>query len=61
VSKGKSTRFYRYRTPALTGLWRLTIGEAIDDAIQAGQARAEPGGEIEWLVPGRIERGPPVG
>jgi len=51
-------RFYRYRTRMLTGAWRLTVGEAIEDAIQAGQARAEPSGEIIWIVSGKIERGP---
>jgi len=53
-----SGRFYRYRTRALTGPWRLAVGEAMDDAIKAGQARAAPDGDIQWVVSGRIERGP---
>jgi hypothetical protein len=61
LPKGMSARFYRYRTRALTGVWRLTVGEAIDDAIRAGQARADPGGEIIWVVSGKIERGPREG
>jgi len=58
LSTGESARFYRYRTRVLVGAWRLTVGEAIDDAVLAGQARAEPNGEIKWVVPGEIERGP---
>lgn len=58
MSNGMGARFYRYRTRMLTGAWRLTVGEAIEDAIQAGQARAEPSGEIIWIVSGKIERGP---
>ena len=58
MSKARSARFHRYRTRALTGAWRLTMGEAIDDAIKAGQAMAEASGEITWVVPGTIERGP---
>ena len=47
---------YRYRTRTLTGPWQPTIGAAIDDALRAGQARADPGGHIHWVVPGEIER-----
>jgi hypothetical protein len=58
LTRAIGARFYRYRTRVLTGAWRLTVGEALDDAIKAGQARAEPNGEIRWIVSGKIERGP---
>jgi hypothetical protein len=57
-SKGKSARFYRYRTKTLTGPWQPTIGAAIDDAIRAGQARVALNGEIHWIIAGEIERIP---
>lgn len=47
---------YRYRTKVVTGPWAPTYGAAIDDAIRAGQARVGAGGQIEWIVPGEIER-----
>jgi hypothetical protein len=47
---------YRYCTPALAGTWRDTPGEALDDAVRAGQARIDASGrQIEMLI-GRIER-----
>jgi hypothetical protein len=47
---------YRYCTPALAGSWRETPGEALNDAVRAGQARIDPSGRhIEMLI-GRIEQ-----
>jgi hypothetical protein len=46
---------YRYSTAALIGPWRTSPGQALDDAIRAGQARYDlTGKQIELLV-GRIE------
>jgi hypothetical protein len=50
-------RSYRYRTRVLVGDWQASTEAAIDDAIRAGQARVDPGGEVRWVVPGRIESG----
>jgi hypothetical protein len=50
-------RRYRYRTPALTGPWRDSHGEAVRDAVKAKQAATDgddPSG-LRWIVPGRIE------
>jgi hypothetical protein len=52
-----TVRRYRYRTPALTGPWRDSPGEAARDAVRAKQAQVDddqPSG-VEWIVPGRIE------
>ncbi len=47
---------YRYCTPALAGTWRETPGEALNDAVRAGQARIDANGrQIEMLI-GRIEQ-----
>ncbi len=46
---------YRYRTAALVGPWRDTAERALADAMRSKQARLEEGGELVWLVPGRIE------
>jgi hypothetical protein len=48
---------YRYRTRALVGAWRPTIGAAIDDAINAGQALADLSGRLHWRTPGEFEQG----
>lgn len=48
---------FRYRTSALTGRWRETSAAAAADAVRAGQALPDAGGEsgLRWLVPGEIE------
>ena len=47
---------YRYCTPALAGPWRETPGDALNDAVRAGQARIDASGRhIEMLI-GRIEQ-----
>lgn len=53
-------RQYRYRTSALTGPWRESPGQALEDATRAQQARFEEGPpcRVEWNVPGRIEEVP---
>lgn len=53
-------RQYRYRTSALTGPWRESPGQALEDAARAQQARLEDGPpfRVEWNVPGRIEEVP---
>lgn len=50
-------RRYRYRTIVLTGPWRESPEQAIEDAARAQQARLEDGRpqNVEWNVPGRIE------
>jgi hypothetical protein len=50
---------YRYRTIVLTGPWRESPDQAIEDAAKAQQARVEDGPpvRIEWNVPGNIEEG----
>jgi len=48
---------YRYRTRALVGPWQPTLGAAWDDAIRAGQARAEADGTLHWVIQGEIEVG----
>jgi hypothetical protein len=48
---------HRYRTPAVVGPWRSTRGEALRDALKAGQCRRDddaPEG-LAWAVPGEIE------
>ena len=48
---------HRYRTVALVGAWRHSRGEAVQDALRAGQARHDdraPDGAA-WAVPGEIE------
>jgi hypothetical protein len=58
MPKGEPCRqCYRYRTRALVGVWRSTLGAALDDAIRAGQARVDPGGQVRWVVPGGVEIG----
>lgn len=53
-------RRYRYRTSALTGPWRESPHQALEDATRAQQARFEEGppSRVEWNVPGRIEDAP---
>ena len=46
---------YRYSTAALIGPWRKSPGEALDDAIKAGQARYDMSGKRIELLVGRIE------
>jgi len=48
---------YRYRTSALVGRWRATREKAIEDAVNAKQARQSGTGPngIAWVVPGTIE------
>lgn len=48
---------YRYRTSVLTGPWRDTELEAVNDAVRAKQAvnDASRTSGIEWTVPGKIE------
>lgn len=46
---------YRYRTPVLVGPWRRCPDKALADAVKAGQARADDGGTLNWLVTGGIE------
>lgn len=46
---------YRYLTPALVGPWRTSPGQALDDAIRAGQARYDLSGKRIELLVGRIE------
>lgn len=50
-------RRYRYRTSALTGPWRATEFEAVNDAVRAKQAVDDVTQEtgIRWTVPGKIE------
>jgi flavin-binding protein dodecin len=50
-------RRYRYRTIVLTGPWRESPEQAIEDAARAQQGRVDDRspGRIEWNVPGRIE------
>jgi len=49
---------YRYRTTVLVGPWRRHPDKALEDAVRAGQARAGEGGDLAWLVTGRIEESP---
>jgi hypothetical protein len=47
---------YRYRTGVLVGPWRDTREQAVADAVRSNQARIDgSGGDLLWLVPGRIE------
>ena len=48
-------RQYRYRTAALTGLWRDSQDAAFADAVRARQAVMEEDEAFRWVVPGRIE------
>ncbi len=43
---------YRFCTAALVGPWRETRCEALEDAVKAGQARPDAGGQIEMLIGG---------
>ena len=47
---------YRYRTPVLVGPWRRHRDRAIEDAIAAGQAIPDGGGNLHWTVSGEIEK-----
>ena len=47
---------YRYRTSVLVGPWRQRPEKAIDDAIEAGQARRENASGLEWQVGGEVEQ-----
>ena len=49
---------YRYRTAVLVGRWRRRSDRAIEDAIAAGQARRNGGGNLHWVVSGEIEKSP---
>ena len=46
---------FRYSTAALVGPWRTSPGQALDDAIRAGQARYDLSGKRIELLVGRIE------
>ncbi len=46
---------YRYRTNVLTGPWRETPDQAMNDAVRARQIRMEEPGQPIWIVPGWIE------
>ncbi len=50
-------RRYRYRTSVLTGPWRESEYEAVDDAVRAKQAVNDitHASGLRWTVPGRIE------
>ena len=50
-------RRYRYRTKALTGLWRDSFEAAVDDAARARQIvfDTEKKSAFRWIVPGSIE------
>ena len=48
---------YRYRTAVLVGPWRAEPETALNDAIRAGQAAREEGGDVDWRVAGEIEEG----
>lgn len=55
-------RQFRYRTSVLTGPWRESFGDAVDDAARAGQILfdQEKTQDFRWVVPGKIEeRGEP--
>jgi hypothetical protein len=48
---------YRYRTPVLTGPWRESPEDAVQDAVRSKQAQLDnrqPSG-VKWTVPGQIE------
>jgi hypothetical protein len=48
---------FRYRTVVLAGPWRASREEAAADAVRAGQASLpEEGFDLDWRVPGAIER-----
>ena len=57
MREGQALMHYRYRTIVLTGPWRESRDQAIEDATRAQQARVEEGEPLgfEWNVPGRIE------
>lgn len=48
---------YRYRTSVLTGPWRDSRDDAVNDAVRAKQAEIEDSkpGKVRWIVPGVIE------
>jgi hypothetical protein len=48
---------YRYRTPALVGVWRRSAQEACDDAVSARQADRGEDGRIVWRASARLEAG----
>ena len=50
-------RQFRYRTSVLTGPWRESFGDAVDDAARAGQILfdQEKTQDFRWVVPGKIE------
>jgi hypothetical protein len=50
-------RRFRYRTSVLTGPWRESEFEAVNDAVRAKQAVTDitQTSGLRWTVPGRIE------
>ena len=48
---------FRYTSGPLYGKWRWTYCEAVEDAINAGQAveNAVESGAVTWLAGGRVE------
>lgn len=50
-------RRYRYRTKVLTGRWRDSFDDAVDDAARAGQIAFDTDRKsaFRWIVPGSIE------
>lgn len=48
---------FRYRTSALTGPWRDTPDQALNDAVKAKQAWIDEDNpsDVRWIVPGQIE------
>lgn len=51
-------RQFRYRTTALTGPWRGSFDQAVEDAARAGQILFDQDRQTDfrWVVPGRIEQ-----
>ena len=60
MARGRTTEqaCYRYKTPVLVGPWRRQAERALQDAIAAGQAHKERGGDFRWTVSGEIEKSP---
>jgi hypothetical protein len=46
---------YRYRNTVLLGKWFDNREEALNDAVQAGQASRTPDGSLEWVDHGSLE------
>jgi hypothetical protein len=51
-------RQFRYRTTALTGPWRGSFDQAVEDAARAGQILFDQDkqSDFRWVVPGQIEQ-----